>query len=497
MSLTQQVARGAIWLTAARIGGQVFGLASTIVVARFITPDDYGVFAASMSLLAMVSVFAELPVSQAIVHLRDVDERDYDTAFTIGVLRGLLLAVLMLALAIPLAAFMNDSRITAVMVALAGYVFILGLRNPRMEAFVREMNFSREAWLELGAKFTSFVVAALFAVLLRSYWALVISITAAAAVQVVLSYAFRPYRPRFTLASFKRLFSYSVWVAGSTISGQIYQLIDTLTLGRLMGTATLGTYSIGSLIGARVGEALAAPAARPLFAAFSQIQTDHARVREAFVQSMSFMAVLAVPAALTLVMLAEPVVMIVLGPKWQGAVLVVQIISALIVAHIVYTPMMAMLMGLGKTQTMFLRSALFVLIYLPFAIWAVQSGGLVRLLVVKAVLISALTVVDFMIVKSAIGLAIVRQVGAIARPVLAGLAMFAVYWFCRSWIPAGHETLTVGVPLSFVALLGGGAYGMALLCMWHMAGRPTGIEAKGIAVAEKTFVRARSLAFKR
>ncbi|MEL7480009.1 MAG: oligosaccharide flippase family protein, partial [Pseudomonadota bacterium] len=274
MTLTRKVADGAIWLAAARIGGQIFGLASTIVVARFILPDDYGVFAAAMSVLMMASVFAELPVSQAIIHLRDIREEDYDTAFTIGVLRGLVIALLMCALAWPLAAFMNDMRIAPVTAALGGYVALLGLRNPRLEVFAREMDFTRESFVEVASKFASFVAAAICAVLLKNYWALVFGISAAALVQVGLSYAVKPVIPRLTLASFNRLFSYSIWMAGFSIMGQVYQLIDTLALGRLRGSAVLGTYSIGGLLSARISEVVAIPASRSLFAAFSSIQTE-------------------------------------------------------------------------------------------------------------------------------------------------------------------------------------------------------------------------------
>lgn len=485
MTLTQQVARGAVWMTVARIGGQVFGLASTIVVARFITPDDYGVFAAAMGLMTLVSIFAELPVSQAIIHLRHVDDDDYDTAFTIGVLRGVVLAALMVALAVPLAAFMKDDRIAPVMAALGIYVFLLGLRNARMDMYIREMNFSRDAWMELGSKFASLVFAATFAVLLRSYWAMVISMCAAAAAQVILSHWFKPKMPRLTLKSFNRIFSYSIWIAGGTILGQIYRFIDTLTLGRIAGTTTLGVFSIGQLLSTRIGEAITAPARRPLFAAFSQLQAERERARNAFLQSISLMAFLVVPVTVTLLLMAEPIVLILLGPKWASAVVVVQVIAGILLSQIIFIPLQALLMGLGHTRTLFLRGLGLTALYLPLAIWAVTNHDLIGLLIAKVGLMSFVMIADVLIARYAINLSIRQQLLAIYRPLLAGAIMVGVYLLCRDWVPEGHHIFAVGIPLGLVCSLAGLAYILVYGLLWILAGKPDGIERKGVALLQR------------
>ncbi|MEM6898686.1 MAG: lipopolysaccharide biosynthesis protein [Pseudomonadota bacterium] len=478
MSLTRQVVGGAIWLAAARIGGQVFGLASTIIVARFILPDDYGVFAAAMSILMLASVFADLPVSQAIIHLRDIREDDYDTAFTIGLLRGLIVATVMLCLAWPFAHFMNDDRIAPVTVALGGYIALTGLRNPRMDAFAREMDFSKEALVEVIAKFASFVAAAIFASILKNYWALVLSIMAMAAVQVALSYVLRPVSPRLTLASFRRLFGYSIWMAGFSVMSQIYQLIDTMALGRIRGSAVLGTYSIGSLLSSRVSDVVALPVSRSLFAAFSSIQAEKERLQRAFLQSMAFMATMLAPLLLSLIWFAEPFVLVVLGEKWQSATVVVQFLALVMVSHIVFTPMLAALMGLGHTRTLFIRSACFVFVYAPVAVLSVVKYGLEGLIIAKAIMILGLTLVDCAIIRHALDLGFVRQMKTVMRPVLSAISMAIVFMLTDGWVPAGAEVIYVGSRLATVCLAGGVAYGCTLMGVWHLSGQPDGPEKK-------------------
>ncbi len=494
MSLSQKVAGGTVWLAASRMGGQVFGLASTIIVARFLLPDDYGVFAAAMSLLVLVSVFAELPVGQAIIQLRTLEHDDYDTAFTISLLRGLIVAALLIALAVPLASFMRDPRIAPVTAALALYVFILGVRNPRLESFARDLDFSREAAVELGSKFVAFAAAAGFVIALGSYWALVWGMTAGALAQAILSYAFRPSMPRLTLKSFRRLFGYSAWMAGTSILGRLYQLVDTLSLGRISGGTALGVYSIGTLLTTRVTDVIAMPASRSLFAAFSQIQADRERVQRAFLSSMALMAALVVPVVIVLTWFAEPVVLVLLGPQWSGAVIAVQWLAAIIISTIVFTPMQAMLMGLGHMRLLFLRSLAFVVLYLPVAVLAVMNGGLDGLLAVKCAMIGALTLADCLIVRKVLGLGFAAQGRTVMRPVMAGSVMALVFLLLGRLVPAGDAVFGVGLPLAAVCATGGLAYLAVLLGLWHLAGRPDGIEAKvlGLAGTALAMVRLRS-----
>lgn len=483
MTLTQKVAGGAIWLTVARIAGQVLGLASTVIVARFILPADYGVFAAAMSVLALASIFAELPVGQAIIHLRDVNEDDYDTAFTIGVLRGLFVALLMAILAWPLAAFLNDMRIAPVTLALGGYVLLLGLRNPRFEIFAKELKFSREAVLIVAMKVIGLIATVAAVVTLQSYWALVIGITATALAQVVITFAMRPVWPRLTLKAFRRLFGFSIWIAGSTVLGQIYQLVDTLSLGRIAGSAALGAYSIGNLLSMRIAELAAAPASRSLFAAFAQIQGDLGRVRMAYLNAMSFMTFLLIPVTITLVWFSRPIVFIVLGPEWDSAVLVVQLLCVVVLSQAIYTPLRSMLMGLGHVRTLFYRSLFFLFGYIPVIILATLSHGLAGLMVVKAVAIGGLTLVDMFIVRHTLGATLLAQARAAERPVLAGLVLMGVYALLDGQVPTGHGVFSVGIPLALVCSAGGLAYLATVLLLWSLGGRRDGLETRLLALA--------------
>ncbi len=476
MSLGRKVATGTALLLASKVAGQVLGLASTIIVARILLPDDYGVFAAAMSLMVLISLFVEFPVSQAIVHLQDVNEDDYDTAFTINLLRSAVVALLLLALALPMASLLKEPRIGPVIAALAGYTIMFGLRNPRMEWFVRNMDFSREAFVEVVSKLAQLVFAAGFAVVLKSYWALLIGITAAGAIQVVLSHLMRPVIPRLTLKSFKRLFNYSIWMAGNTILGQVYQLIDTLTLGRLTGAASLGAYSMGSLLSGRIVEAIWMPASRSLFAAFSQIQDDQQRLANACFNSMSLMAFFLVPVSIIMFIFAEPIVFILLGRQWDIAVPVTQVMAAISLVFIVWTPLQAALMGTGRTRMLFVRALAFIVVYLPLAIWSVMQGGLIGLMVTKLAFVGLFTFVDFTLFRQVIGLSYLRQAAAVFRPALGGIAMVIVFVLLDHHIPEATTFLSVGFPLLTLCVLGLLIYLLVVMSAWIMSGRPDGVE---------------------
>lgn len=495
VSLGRKVAKGAALLLASKVAGQILGLASTIIVARFLLPDDYGVFAAAMSLMVLISLFVEFPVSQAIIHLQEADEDDYDTAFTINLLRSAVVALLLLALALPMANFLKEPRVGPVIAALAGYTILFGLKNPRMEWFVRKMDFSREASLEVVSKLAQLVFSAGFAVVLHSYWALLIGITVAGAIQVVLSYIMRPVMPRFTLKSFKRLFNYSIWMAGNTILGQVYQLIDTLTLGRVTGAASLGAYSMGSLLSGRIVEAIWMPASRSLFAAFSQIQNDQKRLANACFNSVSLMAFFLVPVAIIMFIFAEPIVFILLGNQWDIAVPVMQVMAAISLVFIIWTPLQAALMGTGRTRTLFVRALAFLVVYFPLAVWSVMQGGLMGLMVSKLVFVGLFTFVDFTLFRQIIGLSYVRQAAAVFRPAIGGISMVIVFALLDHLIPKATTLLGVGVPLAMLCIFGLLIYLMVVLGAWMLSGRPDGVEQRcsNLLLKAAATVRARTV----
>jgi len=142
---TRKILSGTYWLLAGRLVSNAIGLASTLIAARFLLPDDFGLVAIAMGVFGIAGALVELPVGIALVQLETATKADYNTAWTINVIRGGLVAALMAVSGWPVSIIYDDPRLITVILALALYPALLGLRNSWFEAYTRDMDFRWEA----------------------------------------------------------------------------------------------------------------------------------------------------------------------------------------------------------------------------------------------------------------------------------------------------------------------------------------------------------------
>ena len=143
-TLTGRVARGAAWILGAGISARLLGALNMIIVARLLAPADIGLVAVATITMQLLQGFSDIGVSQAVVKFRDADRDDLDTLFTLAVLRGLLIGLLLAGAAPFAAAFYNDPRMFWAFLGIAAFPVIMGFVNPKFFEFERDLKFSRE-----------------------------------------------------------------------------------------------------------------------------------------------------------------------------------------------------------------------------------------------------------------------------------------------------------------------------------------------------------------
>jgi PST family polysaccharide transporter len=226
--LKSQILKGTSWLLAGRLVSNLLGLASTLIAARLLMPEDFGLMAIAMSVFGIASAAVELPVGAALVQMKTATKADFDTAWTINVLRGVIVSVLMVLAAWPAAMIVGDDRLIGLVAALAAYPLITGLRNSWFEQYIREMDFRREALLDVVMKVTSLAVTVWIAVATRSYWALPAGVVGAALAGTAASYLLRPQLPAFSLASFRKFFGFSIWIGLGNVADSVRDAATTV-----------------------------------------------------------------------------------------------------------------------------------------------------------------------------------------------------------------------------------------------------------------------------
>jgi len=195
-----KLARGVVWVGSARVLINLIGLASTLLLARFLMPADFGLVAIAMTFVTIVGSITQISLGAALVQHEDPSEAHYDTAFTLSAARSILLGLSVAALAWPVAALYDEPRLLPVLLVIAASMSITGFNNPRMAIFTRRLIFWQNFAFGVSGKLVGFLVAVTIAYFYRSYWALVISTVVVQIQGLALSYLFLPHRPRFSLS---------------------------------------------------------------------------------------------------------------------------------------------------------------------------------------------------------------------------------------------------------------------------------------------------------
>lgn len=374
--LAGKAAKGAAWIIAARLVMRSFGFINTIILARLLVPQDFGLVAVAVTAMQLLQGFSDIGISQAVVKFRDAGRDDLDTLFTLGAIRGASVAVLLIAAAPFVAEFYGDTRMAWVFVGVALQPLLLGLINPRFFEFERNLDFSQEFIANATNKFAGVVVSIVIAVAFRSYWAIILGMLTGSAVQLVLSYLMRPGLPRFTLASFKKVIGFSGWLTAVSFVAALNNKLDALVLARVVGQAGAGVYYVGSQLSELPTNELAGPIARAIYPGLSALQDEKDRVRGAFLKGVEALAAFAMPAALGFAFVADDLITLLLGEKWRDAIHVVQVLTPVLGLQTLFLATQFYAMALGRTRLVFYRELAFLLLRLPAFIWASIVFGL-------------------------------------------------------------------------------------------------------------------------
>jgi O-antigen/teichoic acid export membrane protein len=468
-----RTARGTGWLVAWRMATRLLGVASTVVLVRLLAPEDFGLIALATSFTLAVEAMALIDVEDAVTRERAPGREVYDTAFTLGLLRGLAIGGMIAALAIPAARFFAEPRLAPVIFAL-GLGFLLdGLTNVGIVDFRREFAFHREVQLWLAPRLLSILLALGAAALLRSYWALVIGILSQRALRVAFSYRMHPFRPRLGLAAWRGLLGYSLWLSFINVASLLRDRADAILVGRLLGTAPVGIFAIGAEIAALPTTELVEPACRAAFSGFSTARNTGLDAGQTWLAIIASLTLLTFPAGVGLALLAGPLVQLAFGARWLAAVPLVQLLGVAGALAVFGTIGSVLLRVHGKMRLVLgiilagaaLRVTLLLLLIPRFGL--LGAGFAVALgMVFDHLLYLAVTLRGFAIAPAAL-------LGRLWRSVLATIAMAAVLLLSGFGGQAANPAL---------ALLGGVAIGAAvyfavLLVLWTLAGRPEGAEA--------------------
>ena len=473
-SLFAPLASGAMLMVLTRFMMRAIGLVSAAILARLLSPQDFGLVAIALSLIGGLEAFTVFGTNLAIIRERETGRELYDTAWTIELLRGLFLAGALILLAAPAAAFFGEPRVQPLMIAVALAALIQGVENVGVVDFTKSLRFKKEFTLFFGAKVASFVVVVAAAVVLRDQWALVLGYLAQRATRTILSYVMHPYRPRPSLAAWRHILSFSGWMWAYSLVGFTNTQGLILVAGRLVDPRTLGFLKVGSEVGSLPSSEIQAPMFRVLFPGLSLVGDDPARFARLFSDALATMLLMQTAISLGFALAADPFVRFLYGDEWRDMAPLVALVALSTLFQLPGSLAENSLLASGRIRlfcALFTASAA---VRVPALAVGLAFGGLTGA--------GWATFGSYVVDAAIFGVALSRLYGAgFARPAGAWRTVAAAAVMCGA-VEGLHRILPPGstgaaAELAAIILLGGAAFVACQAGLWQLCGCPEGPEA--------------------
>jgi O-antigen/teichoic acid export membrane protein len=490
-SLARKTIIGTSWMMGWRMVSRVLGVASTLVLAHLLMPADFGIVAMASVFAAIVNSFSELGLGTALVRHPRRDRSLFDTAWTMGVIRGLAIGVL-LGLSAPLAAWWFDEpRVVSVVLTMAAISIAFGFQNIAVVEFQRDMRFDRQFIFLAVPRLLQVVAGVACAFWLRSYWALLIGIATGGFSGVAFSYVLHSYRPSFRLAEWREFAHFSLWTWAASLAGMVWARCDWFVLGPVVGPAGIGLYMLALETAILPVTELIGPAGDVLFAGFSEAQrrgaTSHMAARVA-----TTLLLFSAPITIAISASASHVVAALLGEKWAAA----QPLIAILAWQCLFTPFSYIcsrfLIVRGLVRMNFFGTLLAASIKLgaTLAVVAMTHDLNIISLIVTLVVAAEATIYVVMLRLAGEG-GFRANLGGLLRIAVAGAITVGMLLLTGlGWQGGLHPPL---IALLLAAAIGGatvGCFAIAELSLWQLAGRPDGPERQLLDVLGR-FVRLR------
>ncbi|MBI4502649.1 MAG: oligosaccharide flippase family protein [Gemmatimonadetes bacterium] len=456
-SLDRTLVQGIAWTGAIRWTAQSISWAATFVIARLLTPTDYGLVGMAMIYVGLAQIVTEGGVSAAVVQQRDLTADQVAQLNGLAVMIGVMLFALTLALAAPISWFFGERQVHLVITVVSTIFLIRSVQVVPRALLARDLDFRRLAWIDGLETFSLMLTTLLLALAHFGFWALCLGALVSGVLTSSLALRWRAHPMKFprTLGPIKRPVSFAWQVVTSQLAWYTYSNGDFAVVGRVLGKAALGAYSFAWTIASVPVDRVSSLVSRVTPAFFAAVQHDPPALRRYLLNLTEGLAVVTLPACIGLAIVAPEFVHVVLGDAWTAAIVPLRLLSLYAAFRSIITPAPTILVATGRSKLSMYFSLLSAVI-LPIAFyigtrWGTTGVAMGWLLVYPMLAIGLFLRSAFRV----IGMSAREYLRALAPALGATAAMTVVLLLLRLALPAGWPPLA---RLLLQVLVGAAAY---------------------------------------
>jgi len=380
--LKAKVFRGGAWLGGGSIAEQAFRFGRSMLLTRLLAPEAFGVMAVVMSASSVIHTITDIGVKEALIqNPRGTEEHYMRAAWWLALGRAVSIAAFVCLIAPWMAKFYGNPEMTPLLRVATLAVVLDGAFSSKAYIAMKEMKFSRWAWINHGGGIIGILITITLSFFLRDVWALVLGLCAESAARCTLSFILCPYLPLFSWdkQAMRDLLTFSRGLFGLSFLNLIFARTDIFVLAKLYPAAQLGLYSMAIYLAQTPINYLINLFGQTLFPTYAQIQNDHSRINRVVIQVSSLLVFLGVPALVFVFFCGRSLLEIVFGPRYGAATPALIATCAVALVNILNTQMTCVFYAMGRPQLhrrcVLIMAIIMIVITYPFAKWFGLVGG--------------------------------------------------------------------------------------------------------------------------
>lgn len=457
-SLTTWTARGFAWAFTGTVGQAVLQIGATVALARLLTPDEFGAAAAALLVVGLTQLVTQLGVAASLVHREHLDDRDVTAAFWFSVLVAAVFAAVLAVGSPVLSPLVGLPADSGLLPLLSVALLFAGAAATPLGLLQRDLRFRSMATVDLVAARPALIgvsvalAAAGFGATALAYGEIAAAVAKCIGYLVLTRPRFRPEGPAASWARLRPLLGYGAGFSLAQLGNWFALNADKLVVANALGTGPLGVYGRAYNLLSEPANIIGGAADKALFPAMARVRDDGPRLRAAYVRSASLGALVTVPAAVLLCVLAPEVVHVLLGDQWDAVVPLVQLFALVLLPRTSYKISTSLTRATGAVY----RAAWRQWLYAGYVVVLTVTGGLLWGLVGVAAGASLAIVIHFLVMLQFSARVSPGLMGAVLRMYLkhvpALVLTVAATWGVATLVrPLGIDLVTLAV----AALAGG------------------------------------------
>lgn len=489
--LGSRIAVGAAWMIALRLLDRSIGVLSVVVLARLLVPADFGLVAMATAIIAVVELLSSFNFDVALIQNQQAPRSLYDTAWTLNVAMAVLCAVLAAAAAYPASAFFGEPRLGPLLLLLSLATLARGFENVGVVAFRKELQLDREFRFLLARRIGVFVVTVSTAIVARSYWALAAGIVVGSVWGVLLSFLLHPFRPRFGLRARGELLHFSKWLVFSNVVETLASRAGDIIMGKSLGAGPLGLYNLAHEVSHLPSTELSAPINRAVYPGYAKVAADQAQLKGRYLEVLGLLALLTMPAAVGIALVAPLLVPLLLGDAWRDAVPLTEILALAGLLTALRTNAGYVFLARGRSELLALLNAVRLALIVPALFVGVVYFGILGAAFGIFGVSVAMLPVTHLLIHRVLGIRWLEHAGVLWRPAVASAGMALLVGGFLAATAHGLAAGGIALSLASAVLVGIVAYLSLASLLWAACGFPRSAEAHVLVTARGMLERVR------